>query len=67
MTGVGPALLTVPIFWGSYWPIYNRMNAYFAEQTQINQHLSHLLSAITAGAIGDVRFYLFKILILFIP
>lgn len=53
--GVGPALLTVPIFWGVYWPLYNRMKAYFYhDQSHIPSHVSHLLSAISAGAVGDL-------------
>lgn len=52
--GVGPALFTVPIFWAVYWPIYNKMKAFFQEKPNIPTHVAHLLSAISAGAVGDI-------------
>lgn len=53
--GVGPAMMTVPIFWGFYWPIYNGMKSYFAKtHPNIPTHVANLLSAISAGAVGDI-------------
>jgi solute carrier family 25 folate transporter 32 len=53
--GVGPALLTVPIFWGVYWPIYDSMKYHLiTNHPELSPHLSHLFSAISAGAVGDV-------------
>lgn len=53
--GVGPALLTVPIFWAVYWPIYNKMKSNFYQfHPDLPLYISHLLSAISAGAVGDI-------------
>lgn len=53
--GVGPALVTVPLFWGVYWPIYDNMKAYFErEDSPVSLRTGHILSAIIAGATGDV-------------
>lgn len=53
--GVGPALLTVPIFWAVYWPIYNKMKLNFHQfHPELPLYISHLLSAISAGAVGDI-------------
>jgi len=53
--GVGPAMMTVPIFWGFYWPIYNGMKSHFAKKyPTFPTHIAHLLSAISAGAVGDI-------------
>eukprot|EP01036_Dinobryon_divergens_P023513 gene23513-31864_t len=53
--GVGPALLTVPIFWAVYWPIYNKMKSNFYQfHPDLPVYISHLLSAISAGAVGDI-------------
>ncbi len=53
--GVGPALFTVPLFWSVYWPIYDGMKVHL-EQNELtgNTHVTHMLSAVTAGGIGDV-------------
>lgn len=29
--GVGPALITIPLFWGVYWPIYDHVKVYVRE------------------------------------
>lgn len=52
--GIGPALVTVPIFWGVYWPIYDRSKAYFESNSQYSVTTGHILSAVIAGATGDV-------------
>lgn len=50
--GVGPALVTVPLFWGVYWPIYDKMKYHFEDESP--GVLGHIKSAIVAGAVGDV-------------
>mmetsp|Transcript_16690 Transcript_16690/g.28285 ORF Transcript_16690/g.28285 Transcript_16690/m.28285 type:complete len:346 (+) Transcript_16690:103-1140(+) len=53
--GVGPALITVPLFWGVYWPIYNNIKTHFAEErSDVPIHIGHLISAVTAGGVADV-------------
>lgn len=52
--GIGPALVTVPLFWGVYWPIYDRSKAYFESNPAISVTGGHIMAAVTAGAIGDV-------------
>jgi solute carrier family 25 folate transporter 32 len=53
--GVGPAMLTVPLFWGVYWPIYDRTKNVVKEQfPSWSQPWTHLVSAISAGVVGDV-------------
>ncbi|KAJ1426249.1 mitochondrial carrier domain-containing protein [Ochromonadaceae sp. CCMP2298] len=53
--GVGPALITVPLFWAVYWPIYNNMKIHLSEEhPQLPTTLTNMLSAISAGAVGDV-------------
>lgn len=53
--GVGPALFTVPLFWGVYWPIYDRMKSYCKDNyPEISSYKMHLSSAIAAGVAGDV-------------
>lgn len=53
--GVGPALVTVPLFWGVYWPIYDRMKVHLEEsQPNLSTPMMHILSAVAAGATGDI-------------
>lgn len=53
--GVGPALVTVPLFWGVYWPIYDRMKVHLEEKhPSISTPMVHILSAVMAGATGDI-------------
>lgn len=53
--GVGPALLTVPIFWAVYWPLYAHNKTFIAEYyPELNTSIVHLLSAVVAGAAGDI-------------
>lgn len=53
--GLGPALLTVPLFWSMYWCTYNRVKERLvAEFSDTPVALIHVTAAITAGAIGDV-------------
>lgn len=54
--GVGPALCTIPLFWGVYWPMYDYSKAYLAEHHDdtIPEISRHLYSALFAGVISDV-------------
>lgn len=53
--GVGPALVTVPLFWGVYWPLYDRLKHYYSENNpNLSPHATNLFSAVSAGAVGDV-------------
>lgn len=53
--GLGPALITAPLFWGSYWPLYGRLKPFLAEvYPESSPHVIHLLSAICAGAVADI-------------
>ena len=53
--GLGPALCNVPLFWSIYWCTYDQLKFKLAATfPSISQHMIHLYSAITAGAIGDV-------------
>jgi solute carrier family 25 folate transporter 32 len=54
--GLGPTLITVPLFWGVYWPIYNSTKSHFMlpEYGELSPYLVHMLSAVVSGAIGDV-------------
>lgn len=53
--GVGPAMLTVPLFWGVYWPIYDRSKLYLSEKyPAVSTPIIHLGAAVTAGVVGDV-------------
>jgi solute carrier family 25 folate transporter 32 len=41
--GVGPALFTIPLFWGVYWPIYDRMKVFYKDNyPDIKPHTAHL-------------------------
>lgn len=53
--GVVPALFTIPVFWGFYWPIYENLKQHYAVTfPSLNSHSTHLLSAVTAGGISDI-------------
>jgi solute carrier family 25 folate transporter 32 len=53
--GLGPALCTVPLFWGIYWTSYERLKVHYAsEYPGASSHVHHVGAAVTAGAIGDV-------------
>ncbi len=53
--GLGPALLTVPLFWGVYWPMYEGMKSYcLREFPDTHAHYSHFTAAVVAGIVGDV-------------
>ena len=53
--GVGPALVTVPLFWGVYWPIYDHMKKRCENNNLgISERTGHMLSALVAGVVGDV-------------
>jgi solute carrier family 25 folate transporter 32 len=53
--GLGPALLSVPIFWAVYWPLYTHNKIYFAKHfPDASVPVTHLMSAVVAGAVGDV-------------
>ena len=53
--GLGPALLTVPLFWSMYWCTYNRVKEVLVEEFPHTPVVFiHVSAAITAGAIGDV-------------
>jgi solute carrier family 25 folate transporter 32 len=53
--GVGPALFTLPLFLGIYWPIYNSLKTFLPQEfPSINIHLSHLLAAISGEAIASI-------------
>lgn len=48
-------MFTVPLFWSVYWPIYDGLKAHIDESELIsNPHVAHLVSAVTAGATGDI-------------
>jgi solute carrier family 25 folate transporter 32 len=53
--GLGPAMFTIPFFWGVYWPIYDRMKFYFKDNySHWNEHTSHMTCAIIAGCVSDI-------------
>jgi len=59
--GLGPTLLTVPTFWGLYFPLYEitkqdlhaRQNAYEGTNTSVSGPMVHMTSAILAGGVAD--------------
>jgi solute carrier family 25 folate transporter 32 len=53
--GLGPALLTVPLFWSMYWCTYNRVKEVLLNEFP-NTHVAaiHVVAAISAGALGDI-------------
>ncbi len=53
--GVGPAMLTVPLFWGVYWPFYDNTKAWVRKSfPEWSQPSVHFLSAVSAGIVGDI-------------
>lgn len=53
--GVGPAMLTVPVFWSVYWPMYDSIKRHLEESKTFNSpHISNLVSAVISGGIGDI-------------
>jgi len=53
--GLGPALCTLPLFWGIYWNCYDKGKVFYADYFPAsNPSVHHVLAAISAGAIGDV-------------
>lgn len=53
--GIFPTLLTVPLFWSIYWSTYTQFKQTFQEQLPNSPpFVHHILSAISAGAIGDI-------------
>jgi len=53
--GLGPALCTVPLFWGIYWTSYERLKVYYKEQyPSSSSHWHHIGAAVTAGGVGDI-------------
>ena len=53
--GMGPALCTIPLFWGVYWPMYDTTKQHLAENHgEISEIKRHLYSALFAGVVTDV-------------
>jgi solute carrier family 25 folate transporter 32 len=52
--GIEPALMTVPLFWGMYFCFYDTFKQKLERQTSFSPTVTHLLSAVSAGAIGDI-------------
>ncbi len=54
--GLSPALMTVPLFWGIYFFSYDYLKETLAEREFFHSHpmVSHIVSAVVAGGIGDV-------------
>ena len=53
--GIFPTLLTVPLFWSIYWSTYTHFKSSYQEKLPDSPpFVHHILSAISAGAIGDV-------------
>jgi len=54
--GLGPTLLTVPTFWGVYFPLYERTKQFIPKVIGVDRSTitCHLTSAIIAGAAADV-------------
>ncbi|GKZ01361.1 hypothetical protein MPSEU_001087100 [Mayamaea pseudoterrestris] len=53
--GLGATLLTVPVFWGVYFPLYEEIKRnWFSESPQINPSIVHMGSAVGAGTVADV-------------
>ena len=52
--GIGPALVTVPLFWGIYWGTYDYLKSELEQHLPNNPHIKHTLSAIGAGMVGDI-------------
>ena len=53
--GLGATLLTVPIFWGVYFPLYEDFKRRFSDHSPAtNTSLVHMSSAVGAGLVADV-------------
>ena len=53
--GLGATLVTVPAFWGVYWPLYDDCKRrWTVEYPDVNPMWVHMGSAISAGAVSDV-------------
>lgn len=55
--GVGPAMISIPLFWGVYWPVYDYMKGYFQRTYPpgaFSLIQTHMICAIMAGATSDV-------------
>lgn len=53
--GLGPALLTVPLFWGVYWPMYDGVKSKLTERLPTTEsHYIHFSAAVMAGIVGDI-------------
>jgi solute carrier family 25 (mitochondrial folate transporter), member 32 len=54
--GMGPALCTIPLFWGVYWPVYDYSKIYLADNyaDEVGEVQKHLYSAVFAGIVSDV-------------
>lgn len=54
--GVGPALFTIPLFWGVYWPIYEGMKTTMTSRYEgmFPTPVFHFSSALCAGVVGDI-------------
>ena len=53
--GLGATLVTVPAFWGVYWPIYDDCKRRWAhEYPHVNPMWVHMSAAISAGVVSDI-------------
>ena len=53
--GLGATLVTVPVFWGVYWPVYDDCKRKWKkEYPNWNPMFLHMASAVTAGVISDI-------------
>lgn len=53
--GLGATLVTVPAFWGVYFPLYDETKRYWAcRHPELNPALIHMGSAVLAGAVSDI-------------
>lgn len=53
--GLGATLLTVPIFWGVYFPLYEEFKRRWSTRSpEVNPSIVHMGSAVGAGVIADI-------------
>lgn len=53
--GLGPALVTVPLFWGIYWGIYDRAKDFVCRSKFISSDpIQHVLAAVFAGGVSNI-------------
>ena len=53
--GLGATLVTVPAFWGVYWPIYDDCKRRWAhDYPEVNPMWIHMGAAVTAGVVSDI-------------